>query len=196
VHCRLRLECLSEHTCEHGRQPLGDEREHLTLQPHREDLRELRVCSVDPPGCRDIDDALSCRALDAEGHAGQLELGVHIADVTSFLKPETAMDAEACRRGGELYKLNPVTTHSLKATGFKPLNLLSEISQFQTVPHKPFHTNRSTHTSRSTQAVPHKPFHTNRPTQTVPHKPFHTNRSIFCFFKCNLYRYAAAPRLT
>jgi exosome complex exonuclease DIS3/RRP44 len=47
----------------------------------------MRVCSVDPPGCRDIDDALSFRELDS----GQLELGVHIADVTSFLRPDTAM---------------------------------------------------------------------------------------------------------
>ena len=78
-----------------------DEREHLERQPHREDLRSLRVCSVDPPGCRDIDDALSCRALDPEGKF--LELGVHIADVTSFLKPDTAMDLEARRRGTTTY---------------------------------------------------------------------------------------------
>lgn len=30
---------------------------------HREDLRHLTVCSVDPPGCTDIDDALHCREL-------------------------------------------------------------------------------------------------------------------------------------
>lgn len=30
----------------------------------REDLRRLTVCSVDPPGCTDIDDALHCRQLD------------------------------------------------------------------------------------------------------------------------------------
>ena len=80
-----------------------NEREHLTLQPHREDLRKLRVCSVDPPGCRDIDDALSCRRLDDDGAPGQMELGVHIADVTSFLHPDTAMDAEACKRGTTTY---------------------------------------------------------------------------------------------
>lgn len=38
----------------------------------REDLRHLTVCSVDPPGCTDIDDALHCRELDN----GNLE--VHI----------------------------------------------------------------------------------------------------------------------
>ena len=52
------------------------------------------MCSVDPPGCKDIDDALHVRALPG----GTLELGVHIADVTTFLKPETAMDDEAAIR--------------------------------------------------------------------------------------------------
>lgn len=31
---------------------------------HREDLRHLNVCSVDPPGCTDIDDALHCREME------------------------------------------------------------------------------------------------------------------------------------
>ena len=100
-----------------------DENEHLRNQPHREDLRDLRVCSVDPPGCRDIDDALSCHAVeffddddDASPDAASpairkrkpkvFELGVHIADVTSFLRPETAMDDEAKRRGTTTYLVN------------------------------------------------------------------------------------------
>ena len=60
----------------------------------REDLRHLPVCSVDPPGCRDIDDALHIRQLPG----GTLEVGVHIADVTHFLHPGTAMDEEAASR--------------------------------------------------------------------------------------------------
>jgi exosome complex exonuclease DIS3/RRP44 len=48
----------------------------------REDLRQICVCSVDPPGCRDIDDALHARELPN----GNWELGVHIADVTHFLE--------------------------------------------------------------------------------------------------------------
>lgn len=41
--------------------------ESLLLQDmkKREDLRNLTVCSVDPPGCTDIDDALHCRELDS-----------------------------------------------------------------------------------------------------------------------------------
>ena len=86
--------------------------EHLVKQPHREDHRDLRVCSVDPPGCRDIDDALSCRVIEwmDDGMGKQspkfFELGIHIADVTNFLRPETAMDSEAKRRGTTTYLVN------------------------------------------------------------------------------------------
>lgn len=52
---------------------------------------------MDPPGCKDIDDALHVRELEN----GNLELGVHIADVTSFLVPGTAMDIEAASRCGQ-----------------------------------------------------------------------------------------------
>ena len=65
----------------------------------RRDLRDLLVCSVDPPGCRDIDDALHVRDLPN----GNVEVGVHIADVTHFLKPNTAMDDEAAARGTSTY---------------------------------------------------------------------------------------------
>lgn len=65
----------------------------------REDLRELLVCSIDPPGCQDIDDALHARQLPNSN----VEVGVHIADVSSFVKPATAMDAEASVRGTTVY---------------------------------------------------------------------------------------------
>jgi hypothetical protein len=48
----------------------------------RTDLRGLNVCSIDPPGCTDIDDALHIRALDN----GNYEVGVHIADVSHFIR--------------------------------------------------------------------------------------------------------------
>ncbi|XP_060895956.1 exosome complex exonuclease RRP44 [Labrus mixtus] len=65
----------------------------------REDLRHLTVCSVDPPGCTDIDDALHCLELDN----GNLEVGVHIADVSHFIRPGNAMDKEAANRGTTVY---------------------------------------------------------------------------------------------
>lgn len=67
--------------------------------PNRTDLRHLPICSVDPPGCKDIDDALHVRPLPN----GNYELGVHIADVTHFLHPGTAMDVEAAARATTTY---------------------------------------------------------------------------------------------
>nr|CCC53322.1 putative rrp44p homologue [Trypanosoma vivax Y486] len=65
----------------------------------RLDLRDLCVVSVDPLGCRDIDDALHCRVVNGN----HLEVGVHIADVTHFLKENTAMDEEAAKRSTSVY---------------------------------------------------------------------------------------------
>uniref|UniRef100_H2Y6C0 Protein DIS3 homolog n=1 Tax=Ciona savignyi TaxID=51511 RepID=H2Y6C0_CIOSA len=52
----------------------------------REDFRHLPICSVDPPGCTDIDD-----------------FGVHIADVSYFIRPGTPIDVEAATRGTTVY---------------------------------------------------------------------------------------------
>ena len=65
----------------------------------RKDLRDLDVVSVDPPGCKDIDDALHCRLLPNNN----LEIGVHIADVTYFVRPNTAIDREAAHRCTTVY---------------------------------------------------------------------------------------------
>ena len=48
----------------------------------RRDLRGRLVMSIDPRGCEDVDDTLSIRTLDN----GNIELGVHIADVTHFVQ--------------------------------------------------------------------------------------------------------------
>ncbi|KOS20263.1 Exosome complex exonuclease dis3 [Escovopsis weberi] len=65
----------------------------------REDLRDLLICSIDPVGCQDIDDALHARVLPN----GNYEVGVHIADVSHFVKPANAMDTEASIRGTTVY---------------------------------------------------------------------------------------------
>lgn len=65
----------------------------------RRDLRDLIICSIDPPGCVDIDDALHARRLPN----GNFEVGVHIADVSHFVKPNNAMDKEASLRGTTVY---------------------------------------------------------------------------------------------
>lgn len=65
----------------------------------RVDLQHLAICSVDPPGCTDIDDALHCIVLPN----GNYQCGVHIADVTHFIRPGTAIDDEAKRRSTTVY---------------------------------------------------------------------------------------------
>ncbi|KAJ8940815.1 hypothetical protein NQ314_010573 [Rhamnusium bicolor] len=68
----------------------------------RVDLRHIDICSVDPPGCTDIDDALHCRPVDNN----KLEVGVHIADVSHFIRPGTAIDLEAASRATTVYLVN------------------------------------------------------------------------------------------
>ena len=71
----------------------------------RNDLREEFVCSVDPVGCKDIDDALHAKYLPN----GNIEVGVHIADVTYFVKADTPIDLEAADRCTTVYLVNQRT---------------------------------------------------------------------------------------
>jgi len=67
---------------------------------NRRDLRKsCRIFSVDPQGCQDIDDAMHAKVLDS----GDIEIGVHIADVTHFVKLHSALDREAAKRGTTFY---------------------------------------------------------------------------------------------
>ncbi|XP_056269243.1 DIS3-like exonuclease 1 [Pseudoliparis swirei] len=66
----------------------------------RRDLRGLLVFSIDPPGCVDVDDALSVRRVAG---GTRLELGVHIADVTHFVEEGSLTDLEARTRATTYY---------------------------------------------------------------------------------------------
>lgn len=70
--------------------------------PGRVDLRDLPVLSIDPPGCKDIDDALHCITLAN----GNYQVGVHIADVTHYVLPGSEMDLEAANRSTSTYLVN------------------------------------------------------------------------------------------
>lgn len=65
----------------------------------RRDLRESRIFTIDPTGARDLDDALSVNPLAD----GTFEIGVHIADVTYFVRPNSDLDREARRRATTVY---------------------------------------------------------------------------------------------
>ena len=66
---------------------------------HRLDLTNEVICTIDPDDAKDYDDAISLRQLDS----GLWELGVHIADVSWFVRDGTAMDHEARDRGNSVY---------------------------------------------------------------------------------------------
>lgn len=72
----------------------------------RRDLRAKRIFTIDPTGARDLDDALSVTPLED----GTVEIGVHIADVTYFLKPNSDLDREARRRATTVYLVQQVGT--------------------------------------------------------------------------------------
>ncbi|KAF9438282.1 DIS3 mitotic control [Entomortierella beljakovae] len=65
----------------------------------RRDLRKHTIFSIDPPNCQDIDDAISIKEIGN----GQIEFGVHIADVSFFVKENSLTDLEARARGTTVY---------------------------------------------------------------------------------------------
>ena len=65
----------------------------------REDLRAQFIVTIDPDDARDFDDAIHVEKLDG----GEWELGVHIADVSAYVVPGSALDREALRRGNSVY---------------------------------------------------------------------------------------------
>ena len=65
----------------------------------RRDFRKVLTFTIDPTDAKDFDDALSFRKLPN----GNFEVGVHIADVTWYVKPGSAVDKEAQERGTSVY---------------------------------------------------------------------------------------------
>ncbi len=70
----------------------------------RLDMREATTFTIDPFNAKDFDDALSIRYLDD----GRCEVGVHIADVTHYLKPDGPLDKDAFRRSTSVYLVDRV----------------------------------------------------------------------------------------
>lgn len=70
----------------------------------REDLRDRLTFTIDPADARDHDDAISVYELDD----GEVEIGVHIADVSWYVKPGSAMDQEAEERATSVYLVDRV----------------------------------------------------------------------------------------
>ena len=66
----------------------------------REDFRNVWTCTIDPKDAKDFDDALSIRRLEKEG---LWEVGVHIADVSHYVKEGDIIDREAQQRATSVY---------------------------------------------------------------------------------------------
>ncbi|HZZ57744.1 MAG TPA: RNB domain-containing ribonuclease [Opitutaceae bacterium] len=70
----------------------------------RLDYRAAPVFTIDPDDAKDFDDALSLEPLPGGGH----KVGIHIADVSTYVRPGTALDREAQRRGNSTYLVGTV----------------------------------------------------------------------------------------
>ena len=80
--------------------------------PRRRDFRKVATCTIDPFDAKDFDDALSVQKLPD----GNTEVGVHIADVSFFVSPGTALDKEAVERATSVYLVDrtiPMLPHIL-----------------------------------------------------------------------------------
>jgi len=70
----------------------------------RKDMREVFTITIDPFDAKDFDDAISLRKLKN----GKWEVGIHIADVSYFVTPGSAIEAEAYKRATSIYLVDRV----------------------------------------------------------------------------------------
>lgn len=83
----------------------------------RRDFRDVTLFTIDPANAKDFDDALSFRQLPtANNQLPRYEIGIHIADVSRYVREGTALDREARERGTSVYLVDrtiPMLPHAL-----------------------------------------------------------------------------------
>jgi ribonuclease R len=85
---------------------------------HREDLRHLPIIAIDPRDARDFDDAVWAIADDDPKNVGGFKAIVAIADVSYYVRPGSALDREAAKRGNSVYfpdRVVPMLPHALSS---------------------------------------------------------------------------------
>lgn len=84
---------------------------------NRRDFRKTALFTIDPKSAKDFDDALSFRLISNSKHPGQIyEIGIHIADVSHYVREGTMLDKEARERGTSVYLVDrtiPMLPHVL-----------------------------------------------------------------------------------
>ncbi len=92
----------------------------------RVDRTDVHAFTIDPADAKDHDDALSVRRLKK----GLMEVGIHIADVTHFVRAGDPVDLEALKRATSVYLVDrviPMLPHSLSTDA---CSLLPEVDRF------------------------------------------------------------------
>ncbi|KAF3480178.1 uncharacterized protein GIQ15_05525 [Arthroderma uncinatum] len=82
-----------------------DQEDAEALQSRR-DFRSENTFTIDPNGTKELDDAIHIKSVDG----GKVEIGIHVADVSHFIKPNTPIDREAKKRGSGVYLINRVVS--------------------------------------------------------------------------------------
>ena len=82
-----------------GKGMIAKEAEEGIASGRRKDFRDTHTFTIDPFDAKDFDDALSVKFLED----GNIEVGVHIADVSFFVRPGTSIDTEAQNRATSVY---------------------------------------------------------------------------------------------
>ncbi len=76
----------------------------LGESPKRRDMRDRLTCTIDPVDAKDFDDAISFHTLEN----GNYEIGIHIADVSHYVREDDIIDKEAQMRGTSIYLVDRV----------------------------------------------------------------------------------------